>query len=334
MVRTAAIIIVGVLAVAMVVISARAPAATAPVADRYGLTASGRIDAASAARFLVAERDGLIAATLVHEGDTVLAGQALLMLACDDGAADLAAARANAAAAAAAARLVIAGPRPEERAQADAMAAAAAARASDARDALQRAEALRTAGYVTVRRLSALDAEAAARDADAATARAVAEAARNGARHDERRGAAATAAAAAANADMAAARLAKCTLRSPVGGQVLKVLRRAGEASGSSAGTVLVVVGDMTALIVRAEVADRDAAEVRLGAPAEVWFDGAAQRWPGRVIEASALMGRKTARSLDPSDRFDRDVRQVLVALDRVPPGMAVGQRATVGMLR
>lgn len=145
---------------------------------------------------------------------------------------------------------------------------------------------------------------------------------------------AAAAAAAAANADMAAARLAKCTLRSPVVGQVFKVLRRAGEASGSSAGTVLVVVGDMLALIVRAEVADRDSAGVRLGAPAEVWFDGAAHRWPGRVIEASALMGRKTARSLDPSDRFDRDVREVLVALDRVPPGMGVGQRATVGMLR
>ena len=144
----------------------------------------------------------------------------------------------------------------------------------------------------------------------------------------------AAAAAAAANADMAAARLAKCTLRSPVVGQVLKVLRRVGEASGSSAGTVLVVVGDMLALIVRAEVADRDSAGVRLGAPAEVWFDGAAHRWPGRVIEASALMGRKTARSLDPSDRFDRDVREVLVALERVPPGMGVGQRATVGMLR
>lgn len=326
-----AVLTAGVLAAAATM--GRQSAGAPSVADRYAITASGRIDAASAARFLVAERDGRIAATLVQAGDRVAAGDALLTLACDDTAAELAAARAAAAAAAATSRLVVAGPRTEDRARADAVAAASAARAGDAKDRLRRAEALRAAGFVSARQLSAFTADAAAQAAELAAATAAADALRHGARTDERRAAAATAAGSKANAAALAARLDKCTLRSPVAGQVLKLLRREGEFSGSSAGTPLVVVGDLSALIVRAEVADRDAAGVRLGAPAEIWVDGTPQRWRGRVIEVAALMGRKTARSLDPSDRFDRDVREVLVAFDAPPAAMPVGLRVNVGLL-
>lgn len=305
-----------------------------PVPDRYRVTASGRIDAASEARFLVAERDARIAETLVRPGDRIAAGDPLLRLACDDVAAELAAARSSAAAEAAKARLVLAGPRREDRAQADARVAALAARAADADDQLRRAEALRASGFVSGRRLSALAADAAARAADLQVAKAGADAMRNGARVDERAGALASVASARASADALSARLAKCTLRSPVAGLVLKVLRREGEFSGSSTGTPLVVVGDLTRLIVRAEVADRDAANVHLGASAEVWIDGQPQRWHGRVVELAALMGRKTSRSLDPADRFDRDVREVLVAFDQPPGTMPVGLRVNVGVLR
>lgn len=311
----------------------RVAASAPPPQDRYAITASGRVDTAGEARFLVAERDARIAATLVRPGDHVVAGQPLLTLSCDDVAADLAAARATADAAAAAAALVAAGPRREALAEADARKAAADARAADARDQLQRAEGLRAAGFVSGRRLSELQASVAARAADLAETVAAADALHRGARRQERQSATATAASAMASAEALAAQLAKCTLRSPVAGEVLKLLRRPGEFSGSSTGTPLVVVGDRSALIVRAEIADRDAAGVSVGARAEIWLDGRARRWPGRVIETAALMGRKTARSLDPSDRFDRDVREVLLAFDGAPADTPVGLRVNVGLL-
>jgi hypothetical protein len=96
----------------------------------------------------------------------------------------------------------------------------------------------------------------------------------------------------------------------------------------------LVIVGDTSAMIVRTEIVDRDAASVTVGQRAEIWLDNSDRRWAGRVVEASNLMGRRTARSLDPSERFDRDVREVLVAFDGAAPPPLVGLRVNVGLLR
>ena len=115
---------------------------------------------------------------------------------------------------------------------------------------------------------------------------------------------------------------------------MLKVLRREGEFSGASTGTPLVVVGDLSTMIVRTELIDRDAARVAVGQKAEVWLDGDPKRWHGHVIEAASLMGRRTSRSLDPTDRFDRDVREVLVAFDGPAPPALVGLRVNVGFLK
>lgn len=331
-VMVAAGVAVSVLAGAMLWARPDAPPASAP--DRYRASASGRIDAAGEARFLVAERDARIARVRARPGDAVAAGAVLLELACDDVAAELAAARAHAAAAAATARLVIAGPRAEALAQAAAQVAAAAARDRDARDVLHRAQGLQASGFVSSRRLIALAADVETRAAELAAATAEVDAMNNGARTDERAAALAAADGAAAHQAALAARLDKCTLRSPIAGTVLKLLRREGEFSGSSTGTALVVVGDTSALIVRAEVADRDAAAAGVGMAAHIWIDGQPGRWPGTVIEAAALMGRKTARSLDPSDRFDRDVREILVRFDAPPPALPIGLRVNVGLLK
>jgi multidrug resistance efflux pump len=87
-------------------------------------------------------------------------------------------------------------------------------------------------------------------------------------------------------------------------------------------------------MIVRTELIDRDAARVSVGQKAEVWLDGDPKRWNGHVIEAASLMGRRTSRSLDPTDRFDRDVREVLVAFDGPAPPALVGLRVNVGFLK
>ncbi|MGL4543115.1 MAG: HlyD family efflux transporter periplasmic adaptor subunit, partial [Polymorphobacter sp.] len=195
-------------------------------------------------------------------------------------------------------------------------------------------EALRISGFVSARRLAELRAAHDEATARAAATDAALSALENGARPDERRAAAAQSAAAAASTQALAAQLDKCTLRAPIAGTVLKLLRREGEFSGASAGTPIVVIGDLSSMIVRAELLDRDAAAVAVGQRADVWLDGSKQQWRGHVIEAASLMGRRTARSLDPSDRFDRDVREVLIAFDGASPQPLVGLRVNVGLVR
>ncbi|HEX4847402.1 MAG TPA: HlyD family efflux transporter periplasmic adaptor subunit [Novosphingobium sp.] len=308
------------------------PAAEAP--GPYRATAVGRIDSAGEARQLVAAADGVIERVLVRRGDRVRAGQVLLEVGCAPRAgmaqASLAAARQSQAEAA----LVRAGPRPEALAQGRAALAKAEADLRNAEQLLERAQALAGRGFVSRRELDARSAERdaarAARDGAAAQLAALS----NGSRPQEL--ASAQAAAQAAQGESAAARaaLAQCQVRSPIDGQVLQVLRREGEFSGASQGAPLIVVGDLDQRIVRAEVGERDVPHLRIGSPVEVWIDGSPKRWRGRVVEMASVMGRRSARSLDPTDRFDRDVREAIVVIDDPDLPSVVGLRVTVGFVR
>jgi len=307
-----------------------------PVGDRpdYTATASGRLDARVEARFLAAERDGRIEKLLVRPGASVKAGQPLLTIGCGDVSAQAEAARAQARASAAEARLADDGPRRESIEQGAARAAEMTTRRVDAADQLRRAEGMQSSGYISARRITELRANLAEAQAQATAADAQFAALKAGSRTDERAAARARADAATATANALDATLGKCTLHAPIDGNVLKVLRREGEFSAASTGTPLIVVGDLSTMIVRAEIIDRDAARVKVGQKADVWLDGDSQRWRGHVIEAASLMGRRTSRSLDPTDRFDRDVREVLVAFDGKAPPALVGLRVNVGFLK
>ena len=302
-----------------------------PAASPYRATSVGRIDSLGEARELVAAADGVISRVLVQRGQQVHAGQVLLMVDCAPRAGQASATLASAQQSSAGAALVAAGPRAETIAAARASLAEAEARLANAQQALDRAAALVGRGFVSRRDLEARTAE---RDgARAARDRAQAQLAElaNGARPLERVAAAAGARAQRGAAQAAAAALGQCELRSPIDGQVLQVLRREGEFSGASQGTPLLVVGDMRSRIVRAEVGERDTAGIAIGAPVEVWIDGSPRRWRGHVSELAALMGRRTARSLDPTDRFDRDVREAIIVIDDPDLPAVAGLRVTVG---
>lgn len=294
------------------------------------VTAPGRIDAASEARFLVAERDGVIAAIYVRRGDRVRAGAPLLSLNCTAEQAGAAAARADARATAAAAALVDGGARAEDRMVAHARVAQAEARARDADAALARAEPLVGRGFVAGSRLDTLRADATVAAAAVTAARAEAAALANGARPEERRNAGARADAAAASADAARAVADRCTLRAPIAGTVVRILRRTGEASGAATATPLIVMADLSQVMVRAEIADRDAPSVQVGDHAVITIDGVPGRWSARVAELAGQMGRPTARTLDPTDRFDRDVREALLLFDHRPASQVIGLRVNV----
>ncbi len=320
-------------ALALVLSGCAEVAATPTAATRFRLTASGRLDTISEARSLAAEHDGIIVQMLVDRDQAVTAGQPIMRLSCADRRAALDMARADASAAAAKASLVAAGPRHEDRLVADAHADESRALYRDAVDQLARAEALRSRGFVSNRRLEELKAATAARRAQMAAAEAEAQGKHAGSRPDERRSADATATAAAANVAAQTASLDKCTLRSPINGTIVQVLKREGEFSAASSGAPIVVVADLATMIVRAEIIDRDAARAGVGQRVEVWIDGDPRRWRGSIRQIARLMGRKTARSLDPSDRFDRDIREAIVGFDGAQPPAIVGLRVNVGVL-
>ena len=149
----------------------------------------------------------------------------------------------------------------------------------------------------------------------------------------ERAAAAAQAAALRAGVLAAQDAVRRCTLRSPVDGTIVRLNRREGEFSGSSTGTVLMVVADLSRVVVRAEIPDEAAAAVRVGQRVVVWVDGNSARFPGRITELAGQMGRKSARSLDPSDRFDRDVREAIIGFDAGHPPAVIGLRVNVGVV-
>ena len=300
-------------------------------APAYVATAVGRIDSVNEARQLVAAVDGVIAAVHVRRGDRVKAGQTLLEIACEPRAFAATALSAQAEQANAAARRVMEGSREQEiEAARQAVAASLAAR-TEAAERLTTAQALVAKGFVSRRDLSARENAMAAADAEWRAATAQASLAEEGARAADRSEARAAARAAQGEAGAGAALARQCTLASPIDGEVLQILRREGEFSGASQGTPLIIVADLSRLQVRAEVAERDAARVKPDQIADIWIEGTDQRWRGKVRELASVMGRRSARSLDPTDRFDRDVREVFITLDPGSLPALVGLRVTAG---
>lgn len=298
------------------------------------MTAVGRIDAAQEARHLVAAVDGRIAAVHVRRGEAVHAGQLLVAIECSPLDSAIPVRIAEASMSRAAADTVMEGARSEERAAAQARLVAAQSRAKDATDAMTRTEGLRDRGFVTLREIEARRNAAAAAEAEAAAQSAQLATLQNGPRASETREAMARARGAAAEVRSARAAAEQCHMRSPITGTVLQLLRREGEFSGASQGSPIIVVGNLDRLIVRAEVNERDAASISIGQTVTIWVEGGGTRWRGYVTELAGVMGRRSARSLDPTDRFDRDTREAIIAIDSIGAPRLVGLRVMVGFDR
>ncbi|MFM5908068.1 MAG: HlyD family secretion protein [Novosphingobium sp.] len=303
-------------------------------ASPYRATSVGRIDSEGEARELVAQVNGVIARVMVHRGERVSAGQVLLEVGCQPRAAAAQASIALAQQSAAQAHLVREGPRREEIDAAKASLRTAEANLLDAQQMLSRASALAEKGFVSRREVEARTAQRNAAEGQMESARARAAQLSNGSRRLEVVASSATALARRNEAAAAQAEYAQCKVTSPIDGEVLQILRREGEFSGASQGVPLIVVGELGKRIVRAEVGERDAAKITIGDNAEVWIDGSSRRWKGKVSEVASVMGRRSARSLDPTDRFDRDVREVIVTIEDADMPSIVGLRVTAGFLK
>ena len=136
--------------------------------------------------------------------------------------------------------------------------------------------------------------------------------------------------AARADLSLAEAALEKTRIRAAAAGTVLQVTAKVGESIAPTPEAVLLVMGDLSSLRVRAEFEERDLGKVRTGQAAVVRSDA----FPGRDFEGNVTF---LAQSLGPS-RFgqrgprkptDVDVLEVLIELNGKPP-LLPGMRVDV----
>jgi HlyD family secretion protein len=289
--------------------------------------ATGYVEPAGELRRLAFAHPGIIAEVLARPAQQVKKGDVLMRQEDAAQRAALSVARAAEATAQAAMTQLLAGSHPDLIARASAAVDAAAAE-----EAFCRAERTRREG-MDARAQSRSDLERARSAQDKAIAEAARAAAelrhlRTVVREEDRKAAAATLAAAQATVQAAQTRLDETTLRAPADGTVLDILRHPGESSHDTAAQPVILLGDLSALQVRAEVDEHHALRLAAGQTAAIFGRGLHQRRiPATVTMVRPLMGPRTVFTRASTERKDLDVIQVLLALPSgtiLPPGMEV----------
>jgi HlyD family secretion protein len=205
-------------------------------------------------------------------------------------------------------------------------------RAEDAASAARAAEAGAKAAYdlaCAAARREDLDIAGAKAEIEAQKAALV----KKGARKEDLAAARAEVAAAEARKAIADARLEKTFLRSPVDGKVLEVFSRTGEGAGPAAGMPVMTVGDVSRLVIRAEVDEHDVASLSEGQRAYASASAfGSRKFHGTVVSVGLRMGRKRLFSSSPRERMDTRVLEALVELEK-RPRLPVGFRMDVYFL-
>jgi HlyD family secretion protein len=304
-------------------------AAPAPQRPAWAASAPGRVEPAGGEIRMSAQVPGRVTEVLVGVNDKVTAGDLLIRLADED-----LAARANAARAEVAVRKrdrdnETVGRAAQDRRSAEDKVADGEQKLSFAREDLDRALKLKrdAAGAATEIDRSR-DAVAKAGDQLEQARTNLRKVMSNDAPAPTRLEAAL--AAARAELSLAEAALERTRIRAPSNGAILQINAKVGETVAPSPENLLVVLGDVTSLRVRAEFEERDIGKVRVGQGAVVRSDA----FPGKDFEGSVS---SLARSLGPSKLGQRgprrptdiDVLEVFIDLTGQPP-LLPGMRVDV----
>jgi len=133
----------------------------------------------------------------------------------------------------------------------------------------------------------------------------------------------------AARADLTAAlaALEKTRIRAPLAGTVLQVQAKVGEMAVPSSEHPLVLLGDVTALQVRAELDERDFVKVRVGQRVLIRAHAFRDReFQGRVASVAQYVQTARMTSAEQRKLSDIDVAEVIVALTD-PGSLVVGMQ-------
>ena len=129
---------------------------------------------------------------------------------------------------------------------------------------------------------------------------------------------------------MAEAALEKTRIRAAAAGTVLQVTAKVGESIAPTPEAVLLVMGDLSSLRVRAEFEERDLGKVRTGQAAVVRSDAFPGRdFEGKVTFLAQSLGASRFGQRGPRKPTDVDVLEVLIELNGKPP-LLPGMRVDV----
>jgi HlyD family secretion protein len=295
----------------------------------------GRVEGASETTQVGAAADGILKSVYVKEGQFVKRGTLLGEIACDDLQPALQTAMAEADSARQARARLLRGARDEEKKIASEKTAAARATFEEAKSrmdmqrALYQKEQVSRATYdQAVRDLGVADANlrAALRTEDLVAAPPLQE--------DTAR----------ADADVLAAegrvrtvqeRIGKCSIVAPIDGTVLRVYARRGESFSTVTPRPLFSLADTSTRHIKAEVDERDVDKLFPGQKVVIQADALeGKKLLGSVARISAMMGRKSITTGDPSDKSDRDILEAVIELDdNNSRPLPIGLRVTVQFL-
>jgi HlyD family secretion protein len=121
----------------------------------------------------------------------------------------------------------------------------------------------------------------------------------------------------------------KLTIRAPIAGTVLQVNAKAGEMAAPSAPQPLILLGDVSALRVRAELDERDFGEIKIGQAVSVRPAAFRSREFAGTVSFIAPLVELSRNSRGQRNQADVDVVEVLVDLAEPGP-LAVGMKVDV----
>jgi multidrug resistance efflux pump len=294
----------------------------------------GRVEGASETTQVGAAADGILKAVYVKEGQFVKHGTLLGEIACDELQASLQTAMAEADSARQARIRLLRGARDEEKKIASEKTAAARATFEEAKSRLDMQRALfqkeqisRSSYEQAVRDLGVADAnlQAAIRTEELLAAPPLQE---DQARAD------ADVLAAEGRVQMVQERIGKCSILAPIDGTVLRVYARRGESFSTVTPRPLFSLADTSTRHIKAEVDERDVDKMSIGQKVVIQADALdGKKLKGSVTRISAVMGRKSISTGDPSDKSDRDVLEAVIDLEDNSRPLPIGLRVTVQFL-
>src|SRR5213594_1844439 len=304
--------------------------ATATVA----FASPGRVEGASETTQVGAAADGILKAVYVKEGQFVKRGTLLGEIACDELQAGLQTAIAEADSARQARTRILRGARDEEKKIATEKTAAARATFDEAKSRLemqralyQREQVSRASYDQSVRDLGVADANfrAAVRTEELLAAPPL---------QEEKARADAEVLAAEGRVRTAQERIRKCAILAPIAGTVLRVYARRGESFSTVTPRPLFSLADTSSRHIKAEIDERDVDKVSVGQRVVIQADALdGKRLNGSVARISAMMGRKSISTGDPSDKSDRDILEAVIDLKDTTQQLPIGLRVTVQFL-
>jgi len=297
------------------------------------VAAAGRVEPASEEMRLGFDIPGKILDVYVEEGDSVSKGQSLARLVDDDIKARVVQAQANLQAAKAALDKVVAGARSMERIEAAAILREAESVRDNARRENDRRARLVAQGVISKEEADRAEKDYLVASQKVSQARERFHLVDDPSREEDVRRAEAQHAQAKGQLDEALAYQDKALIHSPIDGVVLRKHRRAGEMVSTNFDSPVVTVGDVSTLRIRADVDEKDVAQVKVGQKAYAMADAyGTKRFEGRVIRIAKMLGRKNVRTDDPAERLDTKVLETLIEFE---PGTSipVGLRMDVFVL-